>query len=616
MQRPTPHQQSLQKALVMPSTTASSPAYLASVAELSRAQADAQAFSADARALVAAQRDQIAELERQRASISTALEGEQRLFANLAVRPAQALRMRQELKTLAADLDTDSRRAAAVSAKMEEARQDVQKLQQQLNDVGSNQQRTRAAAKRTGSLKAKLQRTQTACDEATIANSELVAEIDSLRRERQLFESKLQALQIESADHAWASVLAGEATRHAAAKREDAERATRELEERGLQRARRHQADAEQLVHKLKVAERQRVQAGGRGRDTVAASLAAASNPAAAVRMQQQRMLAGSSRVKSTSDAFTWMRALLGLRDASDAELASHFITEEKERRKLSAQLEQVRAQVRSERAEHERLVHDQAQSDRALRRSEEKRARLQAAAQAREREVTRAQRGHAEAEVVLATLWENGAQLWRDLGGGAVVATPAPAPTPSSSPSPSLSPATGGGAVPATSAALFRRVHSCEVKAKEVRDDADAADAWQPLCSYTCSTELPGRLELQLLWRDQGWGDKKGRVRALLRAGQARGRFAQGEVMHAADCFGVCGEHGSRFAFSRVDKAFERDSPLLALAAPGDSIEVECAGGGQELHIKDFVLHASVPIDSLPELLDAIENRLREQSR
>ena len=87
MQRPTPHQ----KALVMPSTTASSPAYLASVAELSRAQADAQAFSADARALVAAQRDQIAELERQRASISTALEGEQRLFANLAVRPAHTI---------------------------------------------------------------------------------------------------------------------------------------------------------------------------------------------------------------------------------------------------------------------------------------------------------------------------------------------------------------------------------------------------------------------------------------------------------------------------------------------------------------------------------------------
>ena len=599
---------------------AASPSYLASVAELSRAQADAQAFSADARALVAAQRDQIAELERQRSSISTALEGEQRLFANLTVKPAQALRMRQELKTLAADLDTDSRRAAAVSAKMEEARQEVQTLSQQLNDIGSNQQRTRAATRRTGSLKAKLQRTQTACDEAAIANGELVAEIDSLRRERQLFESKLQALQIESADHAWASVLAGEATRHAAAKREDAERATRELEERGLHRARRHQADAEQLVHKLKVAERQRVQAGGRGRDTVAASLAAASNPAAAVRMQQQRMLAGSSRVKSTAEALMWMRALLGMRDASDAELASHFIAEEKERRKLSEQLEQLRARVRTERAEHERLTHDEAQRERALRRTDERCARLHEAAQARAREVTRAQRGDAEAEAVLAALWENGAQLWRDLGGSVVVTTPAAAPPTPSSPSSPSSPTAGGvgggGGGAATTSALFRAVHSCEIKAKEVREDADAAEAWQPLCSLPLTHEMPRRLEMRLLWRDQGWGDKKGRVRALLRAGQARGRFAQGELIHEADCFGVCGEHGSRFAFSRVDKTFERDSSLLSLAAPGDSIEVECAGGGQELHIKDFVLHAAVPIDSLPELLHAIENRVREQAR
>lgn len=587
-----------------------SASYLASVAELSRAQADAQAFSVDARALVAAQRDQIAELERQRASISTALEGEQRLFANLAVRPARAMQMRQELQTLAADLDTDSRRSATISAKMEEARQEVQTLQQQLNDVGSNQQRTRAATKRTGSLKSKLQRTQTACDEAAIANGELVAEIDSLRRERQLFESKLQALQIESADHAWASVLASEATRHAAAKREDAERGTRELEERGLRRARRHQADAEQLVHRLKVAERQRVQASGRGRDSVAASLAAASNPAAAVRMQQQRMLAGSSRVKSTTEAFMWMRALLGgMRDATESELGSHFIAEERARRKLSEQLAQLRAQLRTERSEHERLAHDRAQADRTLRRSGEKRARLHEAAQAREAEVARAQRGHAEAGAVLAALWENGAQLWKELGGSAVVAAPAPAPSASA----------GDGAVPATSGALFRRVHSCEVKAKEVREDADAAEAWQPLCSLTCTHELPGqggRLEVRLLWRDQGWGDKRGRVRALLRAGHARGRFAQGEVLHSADCFGVCGEHGSRFSFSRVDKAFERDSSLLALAAPGDSIEVECAGGGQELHIKDFVLHASVPVDSLPELLLAIESSLREQAR
>ena len=38
----------------------------------------------------------------------------------------------------------------------------------------------------------------------------------------------------------------------------------------------------------------------------------------------------------------------------------------------------------------------------------------------------------------------------------------------------------------------------------------------------------------------------------------------------------------------------FGPESPLLALAAPGDAIEIELSGGGQELHIKDVRLRAS----------------------
>ena len=39
---------------------------------------------------------------------------------------------------------------------------------------------------------------------------------------------------------------------------------------------------------------------------------------------------------------------------------------------------------------------------------------------------------------------------------------------------------------------------------------------------------------------------------------------------------------------------SFGPDSPLLANAAPGDAIEIELSGGGQELHIKDVRLRAS----------------------
>ena len=68
------------------------------------------------------------------------------------------------------------------------------------------------------------------------------------------------------------------------------------------------------------------------------------------------------------------------------------------------------------------------------------------------------------------------------------------------------------------------------------------------------CTHEVPTRLEVRLAWRDQGWGDRTGRVRALLRAARKRGRFAEGEVIAAEDCFGQCGETGSRFSFSPVE--------------------------------------------------------------
>ena len=52
--------------------------------------------------------------------------------------------------------------------------------------------------------------------------------------------------------------------------------------------------------------------------------------------------------------------------------------------------------------------------------------------------------------------------------------------------------------------------------------------------------------------------------------------------MIHAADCFGLCGDQGSRFSFSEVRTTFEADSPLLnrQIAQPGDRLEVEASGG------------------------------------
>ena len=60
-----------------------------------------------------------------------------------------------------------------------------------------------------------------------------------------------------------------------------------------------------------------------------------------------------------------------------------------------------------------------------------------------------------------------------------------------------------------------------------------------------------------------------------------------------------------SRFSFSPVQVCFGSDCPLLALAAAGDAIEIELSGGGQELHLKDVELRASVAHHGQSTLLE-----------
>ena len=168
------------------------PALASAAAELERAQADARASASDTRALVKAQRSQIAEHEREWSALTTALEADQRLFSAQGSKAGQAQRLRQELKAVQAELVEESDRVAALAEKTEQLKQTVRGLQKQTADAGSSQLRERKLVKRAEVLQAKLVRTQTGCDEAAMAGHKLRAEIESLRRERQMFETKLQ----------------------------------------------------------------------------------------------------------------------------------------------------------------------------------------------------------------------------------------------------------------------------------------------------------------------------------------------------------------------------------------------------------------------------------------
>lgn len=115
------------------------------------------------------------------------------------------------------------------------------------------------------------------------------------------------------------------------------------------------------------------------------------------------------------------------------------------------------------------------------------------------------------------------------------------------------------------------------------VRSQHNCSDSYYP---FWHSERLPSKVEsvsVKCQWRDQDWGNKKGRMRAVL--------IREGEQKVVVDLFGVCRADG-RTGFKGAMKSLSSSHPLVSKAQPGDSIMVEfCVGGGggHELHIKDF---------------------------
>ena len=420
--------------------------------ELERAQKDTLAYGDEVRALVRAQRVQVHELERQRDALEAALRSEQRLQdADHGNPRAVVVRMRLELGALNTELGGEARRSVAANKAVEETRTELQALQRKRTDRAAAAPQGRASARRADGHKARLARAQAAANEQAIANTALRSEIESRRHEAQVFGAKLQALQAQTADLAWSSVLASELSRTAASKTEASEARVRSplrpltaplcsmlqsctapcsplqlltnssrllqvrtLESRSHAHARRQQQEAEVITRRLREASRAKQQSTNGARESVAVSLAASSNPAAAVRMMQQRMVAGASRVKTAAEAFTWIRQLTaGMEDASEAEVASHVIAEEQQLAALTSQLKEQEALLKEEKAAHavgkQKLQQLQMTEDGDAARH----AGMQAAIQQRRAQLADATRVLATSEVALAALWAQGAALW-----------------------------------------------------------------------------------------------------------------------------------------------------------------------------------------------------------
>lgn len=115
------------------------------------------------------------------------------------------------------------------------------------------------------------------------------------------------------------------------------------------------------------------------------------------------------------------------------------------------------------------------------------------------------------------------------------------------------------------------------------------STDGWHRLGLLQCPSGVV-LLRARCQWRDQGWGNKKGRIRAVLARGEAR--------LYLEDLFGLCGDpdRPDRSSYALAERALDAPHPLLALARPGDAFLFEYfvgGGGGHQITIQDFVAEA-----------------------
>jgi len=103
---------------------------------------------------------------------------------------------------------------------------------------------------------------------------------------------------------------------------------------------------------------------------------------------------------------------------------------------------------------------------------------------------------------------------------------------------------------------------------------------------SFCKSGPLAGKvasLQFEIEWKDQDWGNKKGRIRVFLQRGPAE--------LYVRDIFGVCRADG-RTGWKKVCRVFNGKDNLVANAQPGDRVEVQYlvgGGGGHELYVRNF---------------------------
>eukprot|EP00928_Gymnodinium_smaydae_P043318 TRINITY_DN2904_c0_g1_i1.p1 TRINITY_DN2904_c0_g1~~TRINITY_DN2904_c0_g1_i1.p1 ORF type:complete len:662 (+),score=83.96 TRINITY_DN2904_c0_g1_i1:32-1987(+) len=120
---------------------------------------------------------------------------------------------------------------------------------------------------------------------------------------------------------------------------------------------------------------------------------------------------------------------------------------------------------------------------------------------------------------------------------------------------------------------------------------DRRSTEEWQHLGSLECGIAAVTKLQVSCEWKDQGWGNMKGKIEVRLCRNQ-------NQIVCLSDVFGTCGEGGNRGQFDGVNRTFSSSDRLIASASPGDMFVFLYrvgGGGGHELYIRNFAASATL---------------------
>lgn len=340
---------------------------LADAERLRQAESDAAAFRAEVSSVIESQQMQISVLERQAQQLANEAAAEQRYSSALLANDKSSMlaRAQREHGALSLSLEQEGRRALNLASRLDAADTGMRELRDRVTRLDSA--RLELSKVRTGPMAAKTRRALSASDDATAAAGKLREEIDSLRKERLVFLTKMRDIELQLSEQQAVNAECEGGIRIAASRRESALSHARHIEGAAERRSRMRTVQRQQMESQLQAVEVQARQARARMREKMAASSNAATSGAAALHkariahhawppsIDRDGLLAQLPQPRSLPETVEVLAAILGCAPDLEA-ICEQLSAEEREQAERMNALELQRRELGATEERNERM--------------------------------------------------------------------------------------------------------------------------------------------------------------------------------------------------------------------------------------------------------------------